>query len=189
MRMRPAREEDADAIARFIIMAEGDMVEFFTGAREPERAVPVMASYVASPVPCRYSLAFTLVAEAGDAGGSVVGAAIAFPADRQAELDAVIVAAVNRRGYALKRFFQEGEPGTYYLYAMGVDPAHRRKGVGTALMRASENEGKRQGFARTSLLLEWNKKRTRRMYERMGYQVATDVEIGGIAYHRMTRTL
>ena len=186
MEIRSARSDDAPAIARHIVMAETEMVQFFTGSQDPDAAKAVLESWVLSQTPCRYSTEFWLLA---DVAGQPAGSAISFPADQQPELDAVLLDALRRRGRSLPRLSPEGEPGTYYLSTMGVDPAFRGRGIGTALMTAAEERGRQLGFSRASLLVSRGKERAQALYERQGYAVIADVTIGGVAYRRMLKML
>ena len=186
MEIRPARYEDAPAMARHIVMAESEMIQFFTGAEDPEAARSALEPWIRSLTPCRFSPEFGILAEMA---GQPVGSAISFPADRQPELDAVLLDALRRRGHSLTRLSPEGEPGTYYLYAMGVDFAFRRRGIGAALMAAAEERGRQLGFSQASMLVTKDKERMQTRYERQGYSVVADVVIGGVEYRRMIRTL
>ena len=186
MRIRPACFEDAPALARHIAMAESEMIRFFTGANDPEVATAALEPWIRSSTPCRFSAEFGLLAEVD---GQTAGSAISFPADRQPELDGILLEALHHRGFSIPRLSFEGEPGTYYLYAMGVDPAFRGRGIGSALMAASEDRARQLGFSRTSLLVAKDKEKMWARYERQGYSVVADISIGGVAYRRMARTL
>ncbi len=186
MQIRPALAADAPALARHIRMAEIEMVHHFTGTTEEEPSVRVLVGFVMNPTPNRYSLENTLVAEED---GRAAGSIIAFPADRQSDLDTVLLDALNGRGYGLKKLYFEGEPGTWYLSTMGVDPDFRGRGFGTALMGAATDRGRELGFARASLLVSKAKEKARKMYERLGYRIAGDVAIADVEYHRMIKDL
>lgn len=186
MRIRKAKPADVDMIANSILMAEGEMVPFFTGHEDEENSRRILKEFILSPVSCRYSLDNALVAETD---GTAAGAAFAFPADNQPELDLLILASVNARGYNLKELFFEGEAGTYYLSSMGVDPRFRGRGIGAALMAAAEAEGARLGFARASLLVAEEKQKAKALYERLGYAVSKTVSIAGFRYYRMGKQL
>ncbi|MDR0362769.1 MAG: GNAT family N-acetyltransferase [Planctomycetota bacterium] len=182
MIIRKAEARDAPAMARCIYMAEGEMTPFFTGHREPEKAGRVLREFILSDVSNRYSIDNAFVAEID---GRTVGSAFAFPADSQPELDLLILASVNARGENIKELFFEGEPGTWYLSTMAVDPAFRGKGAGSALMKAAEEEGARRGFARSSLLVDLRKEKAKALYERLGYAMIGNAEIGPVRYCRM----
>ena len=186
MEIRLARSDDAPTLARHIAMAESEMIQFFTGANDPEAAKSVLEAWIQSPTPCRFSAEFGLIVEVD---GQPVGSAISFPADRQPELDAVLLEALRCRGRSLPRLSFEGEPGTYYLYVMGVDFAFRGRGIGTALMAAAEERGRQLGFSHASMLVTQDQERAQAFYERQGYAAVADVSIGGVAYRRMVKTL
>ena len=186
MHIRTAKPEDARAIAGFIAMAESEMVEFFTGTRDPEKGVEAMLAFVVSPARNRYSLANNLVAEID---GQPAGSLIRFPADQQPELDKPILEAVRRLGHDLDALFFEGEPGTYYLSTMGVDPAFRGQGIGSGLLAAAEEEAARRGFNRVSLLVSKDKPRVQGLYERVGFTAIKEVRIGPHPYNRMVKAV
>lgn len=186
MLIRPATAADSKDIARYIVMAEREMIEFLTGYGDPYKAAEIIEEFVRDERPNRHSYHHTLVAEVD---GAPAGAAISFPADDQPVLDYPLLRVVNQRGYNLPALFLEGLAGTWYLSTMGVDPACRGMGIGTALMTACEESGREKGFARASLLVERNKPRARALYERLGYAVLEEVAVGTIIYVRMIKSL
>lgn len=186
MLIRAAEEKDARAIASFIVMAESEMVRHFTGTSDPEASVRAIEEFVVAPETNRYSLANNLVAEVD---GVAAGSIISFPADRQPDLDGILLDALNRRGYNLERLFFEGEPGTYYLSTMGVNPDFRGKGIGTALLAAAGQKGAELGFSRASLLVSKGKPKVQALYEKLGYSVLVGVAIGDVEYNRMVKPI
>ena len=65
-------------------------------------------------------------------------------------------------------------PGDLYLDGIAVAPAHRRQGIGTALIAAFEKRARDNGFATVSLEVIDTNARARQLYSRVGYQeVAT----------------
>lgn len=186
MVIRKATPADIPALTGFVAMAESEVLVHFAGTTDMDKALAMLRGFIEDPVPNRYSPQFHLVAEVdGVAAGSVV----CFPADRQPELDTVILKALNAMGRKLDRLFFEGEPGTFYLSTMGVDPAFRGRGVGSALMAAAEAEGASQGFGRASLLVADEKPRVKGLYERVGYRVAGRARMVGVGYLRMVKDL
>lgn len=186
MLIREAKSSDANAVASFIVMAEKEMVRYFTGVEEPEEAAKRLLPLVLSPTSNRYSLANNLVAEID---GVPAGSIIHFPADRQPELDILLLAQIRSYGFDVDKLFFEGEPGTYYLSTMGVNPDFRGRGVGTALMAAAEAKGIKLGFSLCSLLVSTEKPKVQAMYERLGYRVIADVSIAESHYRRMTKDI
>lgn len=187
MLTRLATVDDAASISRHICMAEGEITELFTGYADMERASAEVAKLVLSPELCRYSWRKAIVAVIE---GEVVGSVISFPADEQPALDGPMLAYLKRmRGIVLDSLFFEGVPGSYYIGTMAVDPEHRKRGIGAALLAAVEREAAAQGFSRLSLLVSPDKERTRGLYERVGYAAVDMVAIAGHPYCRMVKTM
>ncbi|GAA2381947.1 GNAT family N-acetyltransferase [Dactylosporangium salmoneum] len=57
-----------------------------------------------------------------------------------------------------------------WVYDVQVDPAHRRRGHGRALMLAAEEELKRRGVAKLGLNVFGHNPGARALYEELGYQ-------------------
>lgn len=186
MLIREANAGDAAAIASFIVMAEGEMAQLFTGLDDPAKSAEALIPLVLSPVPSRYSLENNLVVEMD---GKAAAAVMSFHADRQPELDIPLLASLKKRGLQLDSLTFEGEPGTYYLSTMGVDPAHRGKGLGTALIAAAQEKGRRLGFDRLSLLVSKEKGKAKALYQRLGFEAVSDVDIAGFEYERMVKAI
>lgn len=186
MIIRPAEERDVRAIASFIAMAESEMVHHFTGTTDPEKSLDALEKFVLSPVPNRYSLANNLVVEED---GRAVAAMMVFPADSQPDLDGPLLESLNARSYGLDELFFEGEPGTFYLSTMGVDPAYRGRGYGSALLNAAGDIAREKGFKQVSLLVSKGKPKAQELYERIGFAPLTDVRIGDVDYIRMVKAV
>ena len=185
MLIRSARGGDVPAVAGYIAMAEGEMAHFFAGSDDPAVVATALAALVRSPSPCRYSLEVARVVEVD---GRPAGFLTAFPADRQPELDRPLLDALRRRGLALEKLTFEGEPGSYYLSTLGVDPAFRGRGLGSALIADAEARARDEGFAHASLLVTRDNP-ARHIYEHRGYATAVEIAIAGIGYFRMIKRL
>ena len=126
------------------------------------------------------------VADVWATQGEVLGAARWLPPGRAPMRAApalrAFVATPLRLGAATSRFFAYGRavenmraqvaPGPHwYLAGIGVDPAARRRGVGTALLRPGVEGAARDGL-RAVLLT--NSERNLSFYERNGFRIVTE---------------
>lgn len=181
-----AKPEESNAIARFVAMAEGELVPFLVGEKEHGKAVGALEEYILSPEPNRYQLENCTVARLdGQTGGMI----LSFAADDQPVLDRPILRDLRSRGVELDALTFEGEPGSYYLSTMAVDPAFRGKGIGSALLEGALGRGRGRGFGRASLLVSLDKPRAQALYERLGFAVLQPLTIGRNHYVRMTKEL
>lgn len=62
--------------------------------------------------------------------------------------------------------------GELHINNLAVDPAHRREGVGSALLTAVLEEGARHGASRATLEVRESNIIARRLYERFGFAIA-----------------
>lgn len=186
MHIRPASVADALDIAKYIVMAEGDNITLLFRDEAETVARDILVPLILSTEVNRFSLENVLVAEWD---GAPAGAVLAFPADRQDELDKPVLAVLRRRGRDFERLYPEGEKGTYYLCSMGVDPDYRGMGIGTTLMAEAERKGQSMGLDRSSLLVAKDKPKVRGLYSRLGYVVSGEANIAGLEYWRMIKNL
>lgn len=93
--------------------------------------------------------------------GAVVGMLVAFPMEVDKEYqepDPILVP------YSVLE-----EDQSYYICGMAVDPEHRGKGIGTALLTEAERAGRELGFTKLSLIVFEQNVEARRLYERSRY--------------------
>jgi len=83
--------------------------------------------------------------------------------------DLLLVAEINQQlvGTAMAGF--DGHSG--WVYYLAVDPAYRRKGIGTALMKKAEKLLSQIGCSKLNLQIRANNSDVRAFYEKLGYGV------------------
>jgi ribosomal protein S18 acetylase RimI-like enzyme len=94
-----------------------------------------------------------------------------------AELDGHVVGTVSLGGRGPREI-----SGSLRLFALDVGPAFRRRGVGTALIEAIEDEAGKRGMGSVSLEVAVENRDAIRLYERLGY-----LRLGGSFVNRWTR--
>jgi ribosomal protein S18 acetylase RimI-like enzyme len=149
MNIRPATREDAEFLKTML----------FEAARwNPDWPFEPMETVLAEPMLVRYH---------EDWGRPGDGGAIA-------ELDGVPV------GACWYRVFTADEPGYGFVdekipeLGLAVQPLHRRKGIGEALLRAAKVQAREEGYQALSLSVAAHN-RSRMMYQRSGFEkVAED---------------
>ena len=65
-----------------------------------------------------------------------------------------------------------------WVYAVAVSPRHRRKGIGTALMRSVEDGLKDMGCPKLNLQVRGTNRAAAGFYDRLGYSVEDRVSMG-----------
>ena len=90
--------------------------------------------------------------------------------------DLFLVAEINQElaGTAMAGF--DGHRG--WVYYLAVDPAYRRKGIGTALMNKAERLLSQIGCSKLNLQIRANNSEGRAFYEKLGYGVEDRISMG-----------
>lgn len=65
---------------------------------------------------------------------------------------------------------QEHLPGVPILNHLKIHPHHRRRGIGTKLIRAAERRLRMLGFSQVALAVETTNRSAARLYRRLGYE-------------------
>lgn len=127
----------------------------------------------------RFSHRHVRVAESG---GQVVGIATIVPAvelNDEADYDSILnVWAQLRRTLAhrliLDRVLEHAYPAnSFYIANLAVHPAYRGRGIGTQLLLHCITEAKASGANQVFISVDINNPRAQKLYESLGFQVAT----------------
>lgn len=176
MVIRPARPDDADVAARLIHMTMARVADFLFRGRE--QALDALARLFVHP-DTRFGHRFAVMAEVD---GRAVGIILAAPAEtlaRTAWPTARVLLKVlgvgGMVGFVWRSLMmvgiEEGRPGEYYIAHLAVLPDSQGNGIGSALLARAEEEARRLGHGRVSLLVEIGHERARAFYEKHGYAV------------------
>lgn len=162
--IRPARPDDAAAIARLFLISSDGLAAYIWGLlAEPGEALEAVGRrrYARSGVPFSYENA--LVAEQD---GVVIGMAHAYPIG-------VSDAPTEEPDPVLRPYAELEEPGSLYLAGLAVEGPYRGLGIGSALMDATEARAAALGLDRVSTICFAMNTGAYRFYARRGY-VAKD---------------
>ncbi len=157
--LRPARKSECRRIAElYRISSDGVADYIWTKLAQPGEDIQEVGRkrYEREGTPFSYQNCKLV-----ELGGTPVGMLVAFPMEVDEgyqEPDPILVP------YSVLE-----EDHSYYICGMAVDPEHRRKGIGTALLAEAERAGRELGFRKMSLIVFEQNFEARRLYERSGY--------------------
>jgi ribosomal protein S18 acetylase RimI-like enzyme len=177
--VRPARAEDAAAVASLIHASAAAMLERFAGDRDSSLRV-LRAAFRR-----RGNSASHEVAWVAEHDGAVAGAVVAFPADElerraRAFLRVLMLRTPPWTWRETLRLHRLGlevapppPPGSLYIDSLAVDARHRRYGIARALIAATERRARELGLASVSLETSAENQPARVLYESSGFVIAT----------------
>lgn len=179
MNIIKAKKEQAGRIAQLIMTAMTDeCCLYFTGKGQTlEDFHKTMANLVESEN-SQYSYSNALVAI--DNGGEVVGVCVSYDGARLHELREAFVNAAKRDfGRDFSGMDDETQAGELYLDSLAVDPQFRKRGVATALLKASTEKARMMGLPAVGLLVDKDNPNAERLYTRIGFEYVNDSAWGG----------
>ncbi|MCS6949937.1 MAG: GNAT family N-acetyltransferase [bacterium] len=184
MNIRPAREEDAPALARLYVEAFGSKLRWAFG--QYEQALPVVVEQLLQQDQMR--LSETLVAEVN---GEIAGMAVLRRDPRHRPHWVTIWRLIRRhvRGWRMftATFIMTAmcnnlcTPTRSYLESLAVDARYRGQGIGTLLLERCFEESRRAGKREISLHVVDTNPRAKQLYERMGFRTVRVERFGRIA--------
>jgi ribosomal protein S18 acetylase RimI-like enzyme len=174
-RLRDGRRADCDTLAALIRLAAGGTVDYlFRNLIEGMSPVQVVAHNLAqNHYPHGYGQ--TIVATRGEA---VVGMALSFPSQYHritAEMERFFPAG---RLDHMRAFFSARVEESWFLDALGVNPDHRRQGIGRGLIEAVQSRALAQGYRQLSLIVFADNNPALALYTALGFRVVRRVPLG-----------
>jgi ribosomal protein S18 acetylase RimI-like enzyme len=178
--VRPAHEEDAHAVAELLHETAVDMYERFAGDRDS--AIRVLEAAFRRPG----NGASREVVRVIDAGGEVVGAVAAFPAEEGARrarrfLRLLLIRTPPWTWAASIRLHRTGgrvtpapPPDSFYVDALATAPSQRRGGIARTLLADAERRARELGLPSLALETGAGNEAARALYASAGFEVAEE---------------
>jgi len=184
--IREAKPEDATPVAQLIVQAMGDLAYKFSNT-DDRKATFALFEYFFKLPDNQYSYSNTLVYEEQ---GKVFGSLNGYDGSKLADLRAPFLTYLAEH-CGLINFHPEPEtgPGEFYLDTISVAPELQGKGIGKQLITAGINRASAFGHEKAGLLVEVNNPGALKLYQKMGFEIESEITfIGGLYYH-MIRTI
>src|SRR5262245_37392945 len=184
--IRPARPEDANAVAPLIVQALAPGSFQMTESGDVTEAQPVVERFFLQEVN-RHSYRNTLVFE-NEHG--VVGSIVCYDGADEEKLAAPI-------NLFLSEFYDEEElapfwetsAGEYYIDTISVRADQQGKGIAKQLIEAACANGKQMGHARIGLIVDLENPGAKRLYERLDFKTVGHKFLWGHDYEHMQKPL
>ncbi len=185
--IRPARKEDAAAVADYILMAFP--VDGLTGRgrgislQELKRVLEA----VVQMDDAIYGWRNVLVAEA-NGSSSVVGAIIAYDGARLHELRKPVEDLLEQYiGPEAHNWDDETSGGEFYLDSLAVNPECRGLNIGSKLIEAACHKATELGHTKVGLLVDLENPRAEKLYSRLGFETVGHTPFMQHTYKHMQR--
>jgi ribosomal protein S18 acetylase RimI-like enzyme len=166
IRVRKATYHDAEAIARYMLLAMEEIVYHFIGIKDPATAARFMLHFVERGNN-QYSYQNCWVAENEM---TVVAAINVYDGARLEELRQPVVDYIRTKFN--KDFIPEDETqaGEFYIDSLGVNPTEQNKGIGTMLLKVVMDDYVTEHKLTIGLLVDDVNPGARKLYVNLGFE-------------------
>lgn len=168
MIIRKARIEDAPAITTYILLAMGDIIYQFIGEKDEAKAKGCMLHFV-KQLGNQYSYTNCWVLEDK---GEIIAAACVYDGAKISMLRAPVLAYLKNEFNRTLTVQDETGEGEFYLDCLGVDPSHQGKGAGSKMLLFLIEEYVKKQHLALGLLVDENNPEAKRLYLKLGFEVA-----------------
>jgi ribosomal protein S18 acetylase RimI-like enzyme len=172
-------------ISILILNAIHDLANMLTGEDEKEKILKTLASFVFMDVN-RLSYKNTYTYEIQN---ELAGLIIAYDSNKVPQLDSPILKHLETKNIFLDSFDKECFEDEYYIDTLSVFEKFQGRGVAKELLIFIYNKAKELGFKKVSLIVDVDNIKALTLYEKMGFEKNTILEVSKYNYHHMIKIL
>ena len=177
----PAEKKDCAAVAEFINMASGGVVEYMFHDLVPGATAVQIVAHGLKDDSTPHCYKSAIVARDGD---EVVGMALSFPSEYHHISDEMRSFFPADRLAHLSDLFGSRVENSWYLDTLGVNENHRRQGIGENLISLTREKAIENGYHALSLIVFADNELALPVYKRIGFEVVRKVKLGGNEFIR-----
>lgn len=183
--IRPARMDDAHLAIPLICDAIGEIANRITGEKELEKMKQALVELFQRE-DNMHSYRYTYIAEIDN---QIAGIVVMYPGHIAADLDSNLSRWLTEKGASVTQVDAECLSDEFYINTVCTMPAFRGNGIGTLLLHHAEIVAKQIGMEKTSLNVDIQKTSALKLYERIGYTIASPWTIIGEPFHHMVKVI
>jgi len=175
-----AKQQNDLIVASLIVNAIGNIANILTGESEKYKILGVLNKYINMDINrlsykniCIYKIE-----------NEIAGMILAYDSNKINELDKPILEYLTSKGIFLDSLEQECFKDEFYIDTVSV--LEKFQGRGFANM---EKKAKNLGFKKISLLVDVEKQKALKLYEKIGFKKNTILEVSKHNYHHMVKKI
>ena len=183
--IRKAEKKDIKGVIPLLVTAMDEMKTVFTGYTDEKKILAKLGEYFLLDEG-RYTYKNFSVCEID---GKIAGIIVAYHSDEGEELDEVMLAGLQENGITRDYFEKEFYENEYYIDSVAVDSDYQGRGIAKQLIRFAEDEGRKMGYEKSSLIVHMDKEKAYSIYKKIGYEEDSKITVYGEKYKHMVKKL
>ena len=176
LKYRTAKKKDSAKLAELINLASDGVVEYLFHDLVPGVTPVQIVAHNLENDNYPYSYRSAIVAVDGN---DVVGMALSYPSIYHRITEEMRDFFPSDRLEHFKDFYLSRVENSYFLDALGVHQACRRKGIGTRLVELTKEKAIENGYKLLSLIVFADNTPALALYEALGFEAVKKVELDG----------
>ncbi|PRD57516.1 GNAT family N-acetyltransferase [Sphingobacterium gobiense] len=175
MQIRKARSTDAEAIAPIMLTAMEEIIYYFIGEQDQQKATAFLTYHIAEPGN-QYSYEHIIVAEED---GNIIGQICLYPGNKLEQLRAPILSYLRTHFKREPNSGNETQAGEVYIDTLAVSIAAQGKGMGKILLLYAIDLFVHRQKEALGLLVDKENPKARKLYLDIGFKPVKEVSIFG----------
>ncbi|HLT89270.1 MAG TPA: GNAT family N-acetyltransferase [Sphingobacterium sp.] len=175
IQIRKALPADAEAIAPIMLTAMEDIIYYFIGEQDQQKATAFLAYHIAQPEN-QYSYEHIIVAEEEE---NIIGQICLYPGDELEQLRAPILSYLRTHFKREPNLGNETQAGEVYIDTLAVSAAAQGKGIGKMLLLYAIDLFVHRQKEVLGLLVDKENPKAKKLYLNMGFRPVRDVQLFG----------
>ena len=172
-------------ISILILNAIHDLANMLTGENEKEKILKTLDSFVFMDVN-RLSYKNTYTYDIED---ELAGLIIAYDSNKVSQLDSPILKHLESKNIFLEAFDKECFEDEFYIDTLSVFEKFQGRGIAKELLAFIYDKARELGFKKVSLIVDVDNLKALNLYEKMGFEKNTILEVSKHNYHHMIKML
>lgn len=185
IKIRKARPTDADAIAPIMLTAMEEIIYYFIGEQDQQKATAFLKHHIAQPRN-QYSYEHIIVAEEE---GNVVGQICLYPGYMLEQLRTPILSYLQTHFKREPNLGNETQAGEVYIDTLAVSTAAQGKGIGKILLLYAIDLFVYRQKEVLGLLVDKENPKAQNLYLKIGFKPVRDVQLFGKELTRLQFSL
>lgn len=183
--IRKAEKSDSKGAVALLLNALDEMKTVFSGYSDEKKISAKFEEYFLSKEG-RYTYKNFSIYEIDS---NIAGIIVAYHTDESEKQDNRMLEELKKIGIERESFVKEFDENEYYIDSLAVAEKYQGRGIAKELVTYVENEGKRNGYEKTSLIVHEKKEKAQSIYKKLGYREDFEIDAYGERYRHMVKRL
>ena len=183
--IQKANKDNIENISNLLYEAMEDIAHTLTGEKSKSEVLKTLDFYIKMDI-CRlsYNNIYTYIKD-----NKIVGVILAYNSNDINSLDYPMLQHLKSKNIILDSFDKECFEDEFYIDSISVDSLYQGQGIAKEFFVFIEEEAKKQGFKKLSLLVDLNKQKAKNLYKNLGFVENDILVVSKNSFYHMIKAI